>query len=222
MLASRRPSPEQILDADRQAPDALAGGVIDGVHDRRRRAHHRDFTDALDAGDVQRGVGLVEQFDLDVADVRVHGHDIVGQIIVEDAPVAGIDLAYCPKGRAQSPDHAAANLADGRTVIHHPSAVGHAHDAWNMHPAGASLAMDLRKVRDPAPGAERRVVPTHGGGMSCRGLRISASKNGRRAREHKVRGSAAFAAPTRSTSRSRIWSAAARAVSTMSTEPTEV
>lgn len=43
---------QEILDADRQLPDARAGRVIDRIGDRRRGSDVRDLADPLHAGRI--------------------------------------------------------------------------------------------------------------------------------------------------------------------------
>src|ERR1700730_2692036 len=62
---------EQVRDPDGQAAEPLAGGVVDRVGGGGRHADRRDLAEALDAERIQQRVGLVDEVDLDLADVGV-------------------------------------------------------------------------------------------------------------------------------------------------------
>jgi DNA-binding XRE family transcriptional regulator len=86
------------------------------LRDRRRSRSPRwrppsQLRLSLHSGDIECGIRLVEQFHLDLADIGVHGQDIVGQVVVQDMPIAGIDLADLAQRSAEPPDDTASDLA---------------------------------------------------------------------------------------------------------------
>ena len=78
------------------------------------------------------------------------GTHIFGEVGVEEAAEAGIDLARLAQGGADAPDHAAADLARGGARAHHPAAIGDADDARHADAAGLRLDAHLDEVRDVA------------------------------------------------------------------------
>src|ERR1700728_5471224 len=69
---------EQFLNADRQIANTDTGGMKDGARNRRCRADVPQFTQAFDTGRIHVVVDLRHENDLDVLDVRIHRHQIVG------------------------------------------------------------------------------------------------------------------------------------------------
>ena len=65
-------SAQQLINGDRQVPDALSGRVINRVSDRRSDADDGDFADPLDTERIAV-VRLVDKDDLDVMHIGVHG-----------------------------------------------------------------------------------------------------------------------------------------------------
>ena len=76
---------EQVRDRDGQAAEPLAGGVVDSVDDGGCHANRRDLAEALDAERIQQRVGLVDEVDLDLADVGVDRHRVFLEGGVEEA-----------------------------------------------------------------------------------------------------------------------------------------
>src|SRR5436853_558930 len=82
----------QIVDTDRQAPDAFAGRVEDRALYRRGSADIAEFADAFDTRRVHLFVDLRNQDHLDLANVSVDRHMIFGDVAVDVARGARIDL----------------------------------------------------------------------------------------------------------------------------------
>src|SRR5207244_13133238 len=105
------------------AAEPPAGGVVHGIGDGGDHADHRDLAEALDAHRVHQRVGLVDEVDLDLADVGVHRYRGFLQRGVEAAAEAPVDLAGLPPRRAESPHDAAADLAGRGHGADDPAAV---------------------------------------------------------------------------------------------------
>src|SRR3979411_3375760 len=84
---------QQVRDRDWQAAEPLAGGVVDRVHNGGYHADHADLAEALDTERIQQRVGLVDEVDLDLADVGVDGYRVFLEGGVEEAAEALVDLA---------------------------------------------------------------------------------------------------------------------------------
>jgi Amino acid synthesis len=66
----------------------------DRVGDRRRRPNHHDLPQPLEAGGIGERVRPVDQTHIDFANVGVHRHDMVGQVVVEKPAMAWVDLGW--------------------------------------------------------------------------------------------------------------------------------
>src|SRR6185436_13664448 len=87
--ASRR---QELLDPDRQGAHAHAGRMIDGVGDGRRGAHIGELAQALDADRVDVAVFLGDEDHLDIGDIGVYRHAVVGEVVVDVARALAVDL----------------------------------------------------------------------------------------------------------------------------------
>src|SRR5882724_13193116 len=99
------------------------------VGDRRRSSYRYHLSHALGAQGIELRVGLVDEVDLEIPDVPVHRHLILGDVVVEEATEARIDLGFLQQGGPHTPNQTAIDLAGGGTPTHHPSAVHHAQHA---------------------------------------------------------------------------------------------
>src|SRR6266542_1263145 len=109
---------EQFFDPDRQLADANAKRMVDGIGDGSGRAHVGELANALHAGWVVFAVLLGDADDFDLVGLRVHGNEIVGQIVVDVARPGFVDLGCLVQRGADAPDHAAHVLAACGAGIH--------------------------------------------------------------------------------------------------------
>ena len=101
----------QLVYRDRQIADALARRMMDGVGDRGGDADDADLAQALDAEAIDLGVGLVDEDDLDLSNVGVHGDMVFGDVGVHDPAEFMVDQRLLMQRHADAPDHAADDLA---------------------------------------------------------------------------------------------------------------
>ena len=73
--------PNHLVYRDGQVAHALAGGVIDGVGYRRRRAYDTDLAHALHPERIDLVVLLVDEDHVDRVHIRIDRHVIVGEIV---------------------------------------------------------------------------------------------------------------------------------------------
>src|SRR4051812_14660768 len=106
-------STQQLINGDRQVPNALSGRVINRVGNGGCDADDADLPDALDAERIDGFVPLVDEDDLDVVHVCVHRDMILGDVGVHDAAEAVIDERLLVQRHADAPDHGAHDLAGG-------------------------------------------------------------------------------------------------------------
>ena len=99
----------QFVQRDGQLANTLASGVIDRVADRGRYPDDAYLADAFDAERIAV-VLLIDKDDFDVVNVRVHRH-MVFNICIDDTTELVIDLRLFVQRHADTPDHAAEDLA---------------------------------------------------------------------------------------------------------------
>src|SRR5947208_123879 len=98
---------QQLVKCDRKLSHANAGRVVSGVGDRRSRPADAEFADAFGTEWIGFVVVLVEEYRLDVRHVAIDGDMVLGEVMVDEMPVAPIHDAFFHQGRADTPDHAA-------------------------------------------------------------------------------------------------------------------
>ncbi len=76
-----------------------------GVGDRRRRPGQADLAHAARAQPVQLEVGIVEEADVQVRDVGMGGHDVVGEVGVHRRAAAVVVLGAFEQGHADPHHH---------------------------------------------------------------------------------------------------------------------
>src|ERR1700691_5650040 len=107
MAPSMSRASSERFDSNRQSSHSLAGGVVDGVRDRARRADAGYLADPLRADLAEHQIGRIEQLNLQRPHVRIRRNLILGDIVVQESAEARIDLARFGQGRADSPNEAA-------------------------------------------------------------------------------------------------------------------
>ena len=108
---------QQFIERDRQIAHAFAGRVIDRIGDRRGDADNADFADALDAERIDQVVRLVDEDDLDIVHIGIHGHVVFGDVGVHDAAEIMIDQRLLVQRHADSADDGAHDLAVRRLGV---------------------------------------------------------------------------------------------------------
>src|SRR5712675_1788577 len=91
---------QNILDPDRQLAQALAGGVIDRIGDRRGGSHIGELAQPFDAGRIDVVILLRDQDDFKLLDVGIHRHAVVGEVVVDIARALRVDLGRLVQGLA--------------------------------------------------------------------------------------------------------------------------
>src|SRR3954453_21303223 len=104
---------EQAVQAQREVADADGGRVVNGVGDRRGRAHDADLADALGAHRVEVGVVLLEPGRLELLDVRAGGDVVLGEVVVEVAAKLAVEDSPLVQGHGQAHVHPADELRAG-------------------------------------------------------------------------------------------------------------
>src|SRR5207237_898980 len=102
---------DQYVELDRQAADTPAGRVEDRVGDRGGDAGDADLADAARPDRVEVAIILVAEADVDLADVGVHRHVVLGEVGVDEASVALVEQRLFHQRHAHAPDDAAHELA---------------------------------------------------------------------------------------------------------------
>ena len=75
---------------------------LNSVCDGRCHARHCHLTQSFGAQRVEACVGLVDEVDLNAADVCSHGQHVLGKVGVEKASVARVDLADLASGSSRA------------------------------------------------------------------------------------------------------------------------
>src|SRR6185369_15684323 len=106
---------QELFDVNRQIAHAPAGGVIHRVGNRGRHADAGNLAEALGTDGVEPRIRLVDEVDLEAADVGVHRHLVFGNVGIEEAAEAIVDLALLAERGADAPDESAVDLTPGRS-----------------------------------------------------------------------------------------------------------
>src|SRR5262245_49295988 len=100
-ISFRRPRrmSDKLLHPDRQVADALARRMEDRIGDCSGGADIAQFTKAFDARRVHLVVLLGQEEDVDLVDIGIHRHQIVGEIVIDVAGIARVDLGRLMQSR---------------------------------------------------------------------------------------------------------------------------
>src|ERR1044072_4295980 len=110
-LGARRPqSLTRAFDANRQIAHPLSGRMVEGVGDRRCRAHDAQLADALAAHRVGGVVPLVQPDRLQLRDVGVGGDVVAREVMVGEVAEDRVDLADLQQRHRQAHRHGAQEL----------------------------------------------------------------------------------------------------------------
>src|ERR1700733_8404032 len=139
---------EEVLDADRQVADPLAGSVMDRIDYRLGRPNAGQLTDAFRADLAEGQIGRIEQFDLQKPHISIHRNRILGNVIVQESAETRIDLARFAQGCADAPDEPAQHLALRRASAQHATAIGDGHHPRDARPRHKWINLHFREMRD--------------------------------------------------------------------------
>ena len=126
---------EQFLKRDRVIAHAHAGGVVDGVGDRRGHAAQAQFGHALGLHRGAVGVRLVEEDDLLHRHVPMHRDLVAGEVVVDEEADLRVDDQLLRQRAADAHGHRADDLAACLLGVEDASRGAH-----RQHPAHAGFA----------------------------------------------------------------------------------
>src|SRR5689334_11292527 len=133
----------QLLQPDRQLADALAGGVEEGVADGSVGADIAELAEALDPGRIDLVVLLGEHDHLDAGRVGIHGHQVIGEIVVDVTRIAFVELGCLVQRRRHAPDQSAHQLAACGARVHDAAGGEDAEQARHADLMGEAVDADL-------------------------------------------------------------------------------
>src|SRR5882757_1479834 len=81
---------EQVFNANGQAADTYASGVIDRRSDGWRDAGQTDFADTAGTVLPQDRIGNVEEVNIDIRRISDCGNDVVGEVVVDGVAVTRV------------------------------------------------------------------------------------------------------------------------------------
>src|SRR4051812_25521095 len=118
-----------MLNADGEIAQPPAGRMKYCIRNRGCHTGHHHLAKPLGPGAIKYRVGFVDELDINGADVSIHRQYIFGEIGVEEAAIAWIDLAHFAQRRADPPNDSTPYLARRRAWAYDPPAIGDAHHA---------------------------------------------------------------------------------------------
>jgi hypothetical protein len=139
---------QQIIGPNREMSDTFARSVMDRVGDRSDRAYAHDFTNTLRTKRIHSFVGLIDKRDIEIPDVRIHGHRVLCKVAVQKTAIARVYFTGFAQGRFDSPDDAAIRLAHRSAPADDPAAIDYANVAGDMGSGQAWVNSDLGEMRD--------------------------------------------------------------------------
>src|ERR1700691_136160 len=139
---------QQIIGPNREMSDTFARSVMDRVGDRSDRAYAHDFTNTFRAKRIHSLVGLIDKRDIEIPDVRIHGHRVLCKVAVQKPTIARVYFTGFAQGRFDSPDDAAIRLAHRSAPADDPAAIDYANVAGDMGSGQPWVNSDLGEMRD--------------------------------------------------------------------------
>src|SRR6185312_16953745 len=112
---------------------------------RGRHADDADFAEALDAERIDDFVRFLDEDDIDVVHVGIHGHVVFGNVGVHDASEAVVEQRFLVQRHADAPDHAAHHLAVGGLAIEDAAGGDGIDHAGHADDAKIFIHLDLRE-----------------------------------------------------------------------------
>src|SRR5277367_1208674 len=139
---------DEVIHSDREVSYSLTCCMVHGIRDGGRRANTCNLAHPFGANAAKDGVRLVNEFDLQRADVCLHGHLIRGDIVVEESTVARINFTRLAESRADAPDETTIELASCRAAAEHPAAIHHRNHSNDPRPGHAWRDVHLDELCD--------------------------------------------------------------------------
>ena len=121
--------------------------MVHRIRERARNPGNTNLADAAYADGIEVLVVLVDEGDVDLADVGVHGNMVVGEIAVDESPVAAIEHAFLEQRLTHPPDDTALKLAACHLRIEKPSDAVRCDDARDADHAERKIDADLGENR---------------------------------------------------------------------------
>src|SRR5262249_29885296 len=135
----------ELVERDRQVANAFAGRVINRIGDRGSDTDDANLSHTLDTERIDDVVWLVDEDDVDIVDVSIHRHVVLGEIGVDYAPQVVINQRFLVQGHANAPDHAACNLVAGRHWVENASGGNSTDDARDANDAKLLIHLHFRE-----------------------------------------------------------------------------
>jgi hypothetical protein len=159
------------LRRERQLPEPPAGGVKDRVRDRRRDTHLPDPAHPLGPERIGALVGARDEIYSDIRGVGIDWDQILAQVAGAPAAMPGIHPVALQESLAESPQHAARQLAACHLRVEQPACGEHAEHPAHSHPTQLSIDGDLDEVRTKRQPAGRWVRGGCPPAAPCLGVR---------------------------------------------------
>src|SRR5208283_374139 len=118
--------------------------MVDRVRNRRRNADNADLAEPLDAERIAV-VWLVDEDDPDVMYIGIYRHMILGEIAVHETAISVVDHALFVQRHADTPDHAAQDLAARGLGVQDTPGGNRADDARDANHAKLLVNLNLSK-----------------------------------------------------------------------------
>src|ERR1700680_2124070 len=123
---------EELVERDRQVPNALPSGVENCICDGRRRPGDSDFANSARA-QRRMFVRYTGVNDVDVRNIHIDRNMILGERWIHDSTPALVEEGFFSQRHADSHDDPAAQLAGSGFWIHHRSAIERAEPSRHAH-----------------------------------------------------------------------------------------
>jgi len=98
---------QHLIERDRQVAHPHAGRVVDGIGDRCRDPHDPDLAESFHPERVDQGIRFVDEDHLDVVDVGVNRHMVLGDVVVDDPAKAVVVNGFLMQRLADAADDGA-------------------------------------------------------------------------------------------------------------------
>ena len=85
--------------------------MIDRVGDGSSSADDADLADTLHPKGIEMRLHLVDEDHVDVMDIGIHRHMILGEIVIDETAIAVVDHGLFMQRHADTADHGAHDLA---------------------------------------------------------------------------------------------------------------
>src|ERR1700677_1056103 len=145
-LWKRQGPRQQVFDPHRQVAYADTGGMIDGIGDGRCYAGQSNFSHTAHAERIQFVVRMVKEGYVDVRRIRVDGHDVVGEIVVDGRAAAAVVHGFFEQSHAYPHDHSALDLVARKARVKDASGINYGDNTVYAQPCDLRLPADLNEL----------------------------------------------------------------------------